>query len=514
MALGPPETQATFEIADVHVSPKTLHPTKRTSFRDGRFELEMATMTDLIATAWGIEPHKVLGGPDWLDMERFDVIARAPSGTTQQALRPMLQSLLEKRFGLAVHMDQRPFVAAYVLSVGSGKPKLKESDSAAPGCQRQAQPPEAGPIPAVCHGLTMAAFAAQLGGAAGDYLNAPVVDNTKLEGAWDFTLKWTPRGRLAAAGAEGITIFDAIDKQLGLKLEAKQIPAPVLVVDRVNRKPTDNPPGVAASLPPAPPPHFEVATLRPTDPQLQAPVFQTPPNGQITIRGVTLSYLVQTVWFVTPEMIADAPKWMDTDRWDIVAKVSSTPGSAPRTDMDSMIVMVRQLLEDRFRLKTHMEERAVRAYTLTAIKPKLQRADPANRTGCKEGPGADRKDPRLTNPARARLVTCRNMTMAQFADRLPNIANAMNQLNTNIRSPVADSTGLSGAWGFTLSFTNGTGAQPAASAPAVSAEPAEPNGALSLEEAISSQLGLKLELMKRPAQLLVIDHVEQQPTEN
>jgi uncharacterized protein (TIGR03435 family) len=101
--------------------------------------------------------------------------------------------------------------------------------------------------------------------------------------------------------------------------------------------------------------------------------------------------------------------------------------------------------------------------------------------------------------------------MAQFADQLPNIANALNQLNTNIRSTVADSTGLSGAWDFTLSFTNGTGAQPA---PAVSADPPDPNGAVSLEEAINSQLGLKVELAKRPAQVLVIDHVERTPTEN
>jgi uncharacterized protein (TIGR03435 family) len=156
------------------------------------------------------------------------------------------------------------------------------------------------------------------------------------------------------------------------------------MVDHVNRKPTDNPPEAAASLPPAPPPHFEVATLKPTDPQLQAPVFQTPPNGQITIRGVTLGYLIQPLWFVTPEMIVDAPKWLDTDRWDIVAKVAWVPGSAPRTDMDSLIAMVRGLVEERFRLKTHMEERVVRAYTLTAPRPKMQKADPANRTGCKE----------------------------------------------------------------------------------------------------------------------------------
>ena len=60
-----------------------------------------------------------------------------------------------------------------------------------------------------------------------------------------------------------------------------------------------------------------------------------------------------------------------------------------------MIEMVRQLLEDRFKLTTHMEEQVVPAYTLTAPKPKLQKADPASRTGCKEGPGADGRDARI-----------------------------------------------------------------------------------------------------------------------
>jgi uncharacterized protein (TIGR03435 family) len=319
------EKQATFEIADVHASPRTLHPARRTGFHAGRFELAMATMTDLVAAAYGVERDNVFGGPDWLDLDRFDVIARAPDGTSQQALRVMLQSLLAERFQLVVHMDQKPR-AGYLLSTGSGKPNMKESNSGPPGCQRLPQPAEAGPIPAVCHGLTMAAFASQLSGAAGDYLNGPVVDDTKLEGAWDFTLKWTPRGRLADAEADGINIFDAIDKQLGLKLEAKQIPMPVLVVDRVNRKPAENPPGVLASLPVARPPQFEVATIKPTDPQFQGMKVQMPPNGQVNLQGVTLSFMIQNIWFITPEMIVDAPKWLDVDRWDIVAKVATAPG--------------------------------------------------------------------------------------------------------------------------------------------------------------------------------------------
>jgi uncharacterized protein (TIGR03435 family) len=467
----------------------------------------MATMSDLIAAAWGVEHSYVFGGPNWLDMDRFDIIARAPADTSPLTLKLMLQSLLAQRFQLAVHMDQKA-MPAYVLSMGSRKPNLRESNSGPPGCQRQPQPAEAGPIPAICRGLTMTAFAAQLSGAAGDYLNAPVVDNTSLEGTWDFTLKWTPRGRLAGAGADGINIFDAIDKQLGLKLEAKQMPTPVLVVDSVNRKPTDNPPGASASLPAAPPPQFEVATIKPTEPQFQGMKVQMPPNGQVNIQGVTLSFMLQNIWFVTPEMIVDAPKWLDTDRWDIVAKVATEPGTTPRTDLDSILLMVRGLLENRFSLKTHTEERVAPVYTLTASKPKLQKADPARRTGCGEGPGADGKDPRLTNPALTRVVSCRNMTMAQFAERLPVIDNA------HLHAPVVDGTGLDGAYDFTLSFNGEFVAGSAPQASAVGGVPPDPTGALSIFDAISKELGLKLELEKRPTKVLVIDHVEPKPTDN
>ena len=232
-----PDIRPAFDIADVHTSPKTLRPSPRGGFHGGRYELRMATMADLIATAYAVTPDKLSGGPSWLDTDRFDVVAKASPETTQQTLKLMLQALLTDRFGLAVHRDQRP-MAAYVLSAGQGKPKLKASgDSSSAGCQRSAQAGDSLTIPVNCHGLSMGAFAQQLRGMAGDYLMSPVVDNTKTEGIWDFTLKWTPRGRLAAAGGEGITIFDAIDNQLGLKLEMRQLPTPVIVVDRVNREP-------------------------------------------------------------------------------------------------------------------------------------------------------------------------------------------------------------------------------------------------------------------------------------
>jgi uncharacterized protein (TIGR03435 family) len=173
--------------------------------------------------------------------------------------------------------------------------------------------------------------------------------------------------------------------------------------------------------------------------------------------------------------------------------------------------MLRVLLTERFQMKTHMETRPVSGYVLTAPKPKLQKADPENRMGCKEGPGADGKDPRIANPVLSRLLTCQNMTMARFAELLPQLANGYAHV------PVLDSTALDGAYDFTISFSavgllqsGGPGRGGDNPAAGVS----DPNGALSLPDAINKQLGLKLELQKRPMQVLVIDHVEEKPTEN
>ena len=159
----------------------------------------------------------------------------------------MLQALLADRFKLVVHKDTKP-LPAFVLSMGKGKPKMKESDgSGTSGCQGQPQTPQPGVIPYAivsCHNMTMEALAQNLRGMAGAYLTNPVVDSDRAEGSWDFELKWTARALLSQAGADGITIFDAVDKQLGLKLEPQKVPTPVIVVDSVNQKPTDNPPGV------------------------------------------------------------------------------------------------------------------------------------------------------------------------------------------------------------------------------------------------------------------------------
>jgi uncharacterized protein (TIGR03435 family) len=313
---------------------------------------------------------------------------------------------------------------------------------------------------------------------------------------------------LARAGADGISIFDAIDKQLGLKLEAGKIPQPVIFVDSVNEAPTPNAADIAKFMPPPPAIEFEAAVIKPTNPDFKGTRMNWV-SDRINIQGATLNIMLQQFFDVSPDMVQGGPKFMDEDRWDITVKMISTdPGQPPQADPETRTKLIAKLLEERFKLKMHSEDRVVPAYTLSSVKPKLAKADPTTRTGCYEGPGPDGKDPRAANPLLSRLMYCRNMTMAQFAELLPQ------QVNGYVHSAVLDKTGLTDAYDFTLSFSGIGILRDSTQGAGRPGGVADPNGALSLPDAISKQLGLKLELEKRSAPVLVIDHVERQPTEN
>src|SRR5262249_49388647 len=146
-----PEKPKAFELADVHVSPPSglaqIQMSGGVTPRNGRFEIRNATMLDLVRTAYSVEPEKVVGGPNWLASDRFDVIAKAPAGTTKENARLMLRELLAERFGLTVHNDSRP-LPVFALTAGSGKHKLKVSDGASSGCVGVPQgAPQPGVIP-------------------------------------------------------------------------------------------------------------------------------------------------------------------------------------------------------------------------------------------------------------------------------------------------------------------------------------------------------------------------------
>src|ERR1017187_6891796 len=131
-----------FDIADVHVSDNWKNPYTLMSgglLRGGRYDLRKATMLDLIRTAYDVPASKVVGGPNWLEFNRYDGSAKAPPSTMLE-VRLMLQTLLADRFKLAVHQDVRP-VPAFVIKRERGSRNLREPAPAGKtGCQSPPQP--------------------------------------------------------------------------------------------------------------------------------------------------------------------------------------------------------------------------------------------------------------------------------------------------------------------------------------------------------------------------------------
>ena len=533
-----PETAAKFEVADVHSSPPTnLRVVRGPFFSTSRYELRFATMLDLIRIAYDVDPEKVSGGPSWLEMDRFDVFAKTPVTSTAQSRRRMLQSLLADRFSLAVHNDSRP-MAAYALTAAK-HPQLKESDGSGGGCDFAVQNAPTGPpagggpitLPVIvytCKNTSMAAFAAgmlNIPGAAQYFNNTLVVDKTDLAGAWDFAFRFTPKlpAGIPTTG-ESIPLFDAIEKQLGLKLDLTNLPMPVIVVDKVSPKPTANSPEAMRSFPPLPT-EFEVASLKPSPPDPTGGRGGPGPrpdikNGRLYLPGFSVKNLIQIAWEINgDELMANAPKWLDDDKYEILAKAPAdvamgdlTPNrSGVPVNIDALRPMLRALITERFNLKVHTEDRPLNAYTLVALKPKLKKADPATRTKWQEGALPDSKGGKNANPSLGRLVNCQNVTMAQFAELLPSIAPGY------LRTNVVDATGLEGGYDFTFSFSPAGVLQlnrPQAGGDSANSEASEPAMAVSLFDAMTNQLGLKLELQKRPTPVLVIDHIDRKPVEN
>jgi uncharacterized protein (TIGR03435 family) len=527
---GAPTPQ--FGIADVHKSAPSSNPAiepfgkatyapnrmKGGLARGGLYFLRTASMVDLIHTAYGVESDSVIGGPNWLDTDRFDVVAKVPPDTDNLTLNLMLQSLLTERFKLIVHSDIRP-LPAYTISQGA-RLQMKESDGAGKsGCSPAPQSVRAslsiaqGDRAFTCANLTIETFAAAVRTmAASEIESFPVLDQTGLRGTWDFTLHWTPRDR-RTSDAQSLSFSEAVEKQLGLKLRLQKAPMRVIVVDSVNRTPSPNAPDVAARLPVIGA-QFEVA-------QVKLSTRNGPegggvlPGGRIDMLGNTMKDFIKFAWNIDDrddDSLLGGPKWLDEDRFDIVAKVSTTQlPSGQLIDVDALRPLMKNLLIDRFKLKTHSSEEPIDVYAIERAKRggRLIKADPARRTECRntiESPAGAAETATLS-----RHFECHNVTMSQFAEMLRGLDNGY------VDHPVIDSTGLAGAYDLAVSFSprrafraGGRSNPDASPAPAA----ADPNGVVSLFEALDKQLGLQLKLRKHRMPVLVIDHVEQRPTEN
>jgi uncharacterized protein (TIGR03435 family) len=499
---GQSSDKTAFEVADVHVSPPGTKAGEPGFMPGGRLEVRGATMVELIAAAYRVDEKMVMGGPAWLNSDHFDVIAKAPAGVvSEEAICAMLQKLLADRFKLVAHEDKKD-LPVYVLTVAKKAPKLTKAAKPGPA-ETSPGPGEKGINHILCTSCTMQDLAEMLPDLAQNFFDHPVVDETQLKGAYDFQLDWMGinvyrRAKANPDGPPAISAFDAVEK-LGLKADPGTRPMPVLIVDSVNETPTPNPAGVTAKIPTFPT-EFDVAQVRPAKPgaaeaamagrggagaQLGPMGVSNFENGRLEILGATLRGLVSTAYNMDDRWIVQAPKWMDEDRFDVIAK------TAPTVPFEAIRIMLRNALEPAFELKTHTEDQPMPVYVLAAGKKPL----------LKEADGKDRSECNIVNTDK-RYFVCHNTTMAEFAERLPTRAAAY------VHPPILDLTGLKGAYDFQLFWT--PKAQ-LATGGAATGDAAMPTGDVTLYEAVDKQLGLKLEEQKHPIPVLVIDHALQTP---
>lgn len=184
----------------------------------------------ILEWAYGVRDFQVLGAPDWLREELFEIDARPAHPATEAQIRRMVQALLADRFKLKLHRETKA-IPVYALIVGKDGSKLAEGEV------RSSQFRPFGDIVTppgklTAHGATMAYFAQILT----ENLDRPVIDKTNLTGNYNFDLtyegpSWSP-GEPGSYKPFGTAIFGPIQK-LGLSLEPQRSPVEMLVIDSV-----------------------------------------------------------------------------------------------------------------------------------------------------------------------------------------------------------------------------------------------------------------------------------------
>ncbi|HEY4088877.1 MAG TPA: TIGR03435 family protein [Bryobacteraceae bacterium] len=264
-----------FEVASVRPAPPPdgRTPARRSSGipgpnnKDpGRFSARLS-MLNLILIAYDIPLYRLSEESD-LGLMRLDVEARMPVDTTRDQFSVMLQNLLTERLGLKAHWATRQ-IDMYALVLAKGGPKLTfaapDLPQASNDSSEAGNPDRVGangfPVPPSGNGQWRGVApggkiglrghneaAAELAMAIGPgTLGAPLTDATGLTGRYDYTLFWSTtatdaerRGTPITAESDGPSIFEAVQDQLGLKIEKRRGPVQMLVVDHVEKKPTRN----------------------------------------------------------------------------------------------------------------------------------------------------------------------------------------------------------------------------------------------------------------------------------
>jgi uncharacterized protein (TIGR03435 family) len=224
-----------FEVATVRLSPPPSGDTININLgalRNDKLTMENVSLSDCIKFAYGIVSNDQLIGPDWIMGRevRFDIVAQAPPGAPRERVMLMLQALLADRLKLVLHHERKE--RSYLgLVVGKNGPKIQPAKPDAPVGNAATR----GRI--LANRMPISTLATLLS----RFERETVIDLTGLNGDFAFKLEWTPDdGATSPDGVAGLSLFTAVQEQLGLRLESRKGPLDVLVVDHAEMVPTEN----------------------------------------------------------------------------------------------------------------------------------------------------------------------------------------------------------------------------------------------------------------------------------
>src|SRR5688500_18058875 len=244
-AQAPDQALPAFEVASV--KPRTLPGTSLSAPQGARpggaFGMVNSTVARLVMYAYDLPDYQVSGGPAWVRTDRFDIAARAGQDASVQDMRLMLRSLLESRFKLRTHTEQRE-MALYTLVMARGDGRLGPHVTASnDDCKRLVQRPPN--VPAGAATVTGCSTVAHLARFASQVMGAPVTDASGLAGQCEYAFYYSSGGQGLVATTsispdiEAPSFPTALQEQLGLKLESARGPVDVLVIDAVERPTPD-----------------------------------------------------------------------------------------------------------------------------------------------------------------------------------------------------------------------------------------------------------------------------------
>jgi bla regulator protein BlaR1 len=465
------------------------------------------TLHGLIRVAYAIQAYQISGGPDWLSSEGYDIDAKIGKSALDEMQKRgrvhgvsgrtlMLQALLSDRFKLKFHHETRE-LPVYVLVIPKSGPKIQQAkpgDTYPDGLKCSGgRPCGAGVILApesgklVGQGVTIPTLVEDLSSELGGRI---VVDKTGLAGNYDFALKWKPDGNQDS-------MLTALQDQLGLKLETQKLPIDVLVID-----------------------HAEM----PSEPQAQNDSTTVPPFEDVSIKlnksasplpgrhlyGDRFNATSRTIVLIraaygpkgrllSQDQVSGGPDWIKSEMYNINAKVEGYlfEGEWKKLSFDEqenqVMLMLRSLLADQFKLRVRHETRELPVYVLVLAKngPKFAEDNTHPEIGAVSARGAGKLEATSSDFS----------TFADVLSILPELGGRT----------VLDKTGLQGHYSFTFQWTpENSAASGGQSAHTLSTS--ESPGS-SLFAALQEQLGLKMELQKVPVDVLVIDSIEK-PSEN